>query len=244
VTPSERLLHGVLLERAVVSAALFGSDRSVDQRGAELPVGSLGDVAAAVRHVFRQTSPPIHVLDLAYANGRVVLVPWGDSVLFLHANAAIDLDALLARVRGEVPPVHVLRDGAAAADRAAAAPPAVSPTVVLEVLNAISLVARATLGGPVIRNYLRRALKELEGAYAVLAELNVDLEGRVSLRDSSIADATLGRAAGALARAFLVRASVVVPELGSLDLRAIAAANTAMLEANGFFAIDTEKGKP
>ncbi|MEM9695559.1 MAG: hypothetical protein AAGA56_23645 [Myxococcota bacterium] len=108
--------------------------------------------------------------------------------------------------------------------------------VVLEAAaRAVVSHVAATLGGPVIRNYLKRSQKALLGDYPWLASIDVSIAGELSF--GSVLDAVErpGPAMGAWMKGFMERAGAIVPDIDR-DLRGVVSeASVATLDRCGFF---------
>jgi hypothetical protein len=232
-------LAGALALRGV---ALFGADRAM------LASGRLGGsdaqllaLAGSARQLFRQTQPPLSWINLEFTLGHVAVLLVGDNLLLLRSDAPLDpalvqaalaaRAAALAAFSGE--PRASLATGTGGASAATTAPPSPAHLAAraLEALNVVARAARGVLGGPVVRNYLRKARTDLREP--VLEGYQVDLEGVVTLPDGQ--PAATPRPLGAWAGALRTRASAVVPELGRGSLRAITPDHAAELAATGFY---------
>lgn len=123
-------------------------------------------------------------------------------------------------------------DGTPAAERQ----PATEPREALvEVMNRLSRIAAKTLGGPVVRNYLKKSQGALTDEHPALAPFAIDLKGTITCSALDEADPReLGPAVRAWADAFLRRAAQVVPELDRIDLGELTDDLASLLEPNGF----------
>ncbi len=225
-----QLLDRVMRDDIVDGAALFSPNRAVVQRGLQ-PGGDLAEIATTVRHVFRETHPAVRVVELVYPRIRVLLLPAHESVLMLIAHGG-NLASLMATV--EAATAEMTSQVASPRAAVEVAPTAPEPLAPVEALNAVLAVVRGSLGGPVIRNYLKSAQKTLGNDLLEPAVLGLD--GRVTWRDPADRfDPKLARAVGVWLRAFLERCKVVAPALGSIDLRAATGDIGRGLEPHGFF---------
>lgn len=245
-----------LIERAlrsadVEAAALFGADRSVLHRGFGAHLPALSEVAATLRHVFKETSPAVRTLDLRFADGRIVVLPIDDDVLVLRTSSDASVEALVAelsvertaervyidtRQRPQTPRAPVLARAPSARDAAPARAEDAPPTLALDALARLVEHARQGLGGPVIRNYLRKARERL-GAPEALRPFEIELSGKVGARDP-VADPETVRAVGRWARTFLALAGTVAPDIAAVELRALMGELAPRLERLGFFDAD------
>lgn len=105
----------------------------------------------------------------------------------------------------------------------------------LDILAAAAEQALKTLGGPVVRNYLRKSRKRLtEDHRSQLDDVDIDLEAQLdaaSLRDDPAVIAALG----AWTRAFIHQTAAVIPEMTRIDLDVLAGDAAPTLAAAGFF---------
>jgi hypothetical protein len=223
---------------AVSGLALLGADRHVLAVG--LLSGSdvgLAELASSARQLFRQTQPPLDWLALEFMSGHVAVMPVGDCLLVLQSDVALVADHVVAQV---TPRLIALTTAATNHTVSGAPPPAIvqhvaSPELMaqhaLEVLNRVARAARAGLGGPVVRNYLRKTRTAL--AEPSLEIYQVDLEGVVT-HDGAQPFATCA-ALGAWAQATRTRASVVITDLARVSLRELAGDLAGNLDGSGFF---------
>jgi hypothetical protein len=134
-------------------------------------------------------------------------------------DPAVDLDAVrrvMAAVKPEMRGAVLTFDEAevvlAPAQQAATQQAVVRPErgVTLEALNDLVERTRASLGGPVMRNYWKKAREEIVAAYPALDAYRVSLDGRISAGGGGegTPEALL-----AWARAFLARACAIAPSL-------------------------------
>jgi hypothetical protein len=239
----------------VEGAALVGVQQNVLSDRLDPFSEHLIDIASTARHVFRETQPALHFLDLRFERGRVLLLPLGRVILLLRARAEIEANTLVGLIR---PHTAALSDFESSAPSlpppslAPAAPPSLAPAAppspapaapdrlpqgaAIEALQRVIDRARQDLGGAVLRNYLRRTQRDLQGRYPALEHFDIDLSGQITPRGAQPPDeASLAAAAGVWCRATLDRAAIVVPELGRLDLRAVVGRLAPGLESAGFF---------
>jgi hypothetical protein len=102
-------------------------------------------------------------------------------------------------------------------------------------MNRLSRIAAKTLGGPVVRNYLKKSQGALTDEHPALAPFAIDLKGTITCSALDEADPReLGPAVRAWADAFLRRAAQVVPELDRIDLGELTDDLASLLEPNGF----------
>jgi hypothetical protein len=228
---SAALLERVMGDSEIYAAAIFGADRSVAHLGFDERILGLTNVAATLRHVFRETTPPVRSLDLRFRSQRLLAAAIDDDLLLVRASLSAQIERLLRTVSEARTEPSAPR----AAPSAPVRPPGgLSPTLPFDALALVVEEARLRLGGPVIRNYLRKS-RETVPARERLREVEIDLSGRVTPKVVPIQhDPELARAMGAWARAFLQAASVVVPELAALDLRKVTARLGSELDAAGF----------
>lgn len=237
-----RAFQQVTSTPGVEGAALVGVHQNVLSDRLDPFSEHLVGIASTARHVFRETQPSLHLLDLRFERGRVLLMPLGRVILLLRAPAEIEASALVALIQphaaalGDFDPLVPSVPPPALTAPAEALPRGAA----LQLLQQVIDRARQDLGGAVLRNYLRRAQRDLLPRYPVLEHFDVDLAGLITPRNAqALDDRTLAAAAGAWCRATLERAAVVVPELGRADLRALAGRLAPGLESAGFFDFPT-----
>jgi len=163
----------------------------------------------------------------------------GQAVPGLAAAPAPVYDPEAARARaGETTSARASRSGdvATQSSRSIERLPASEPrAAMVEVMNRLSRVATSVLGGPVVRNYLKKSQSTLTDDHPSLAPFAIDLKGMVTCSDLDDVDAReLGPAVRAWASAFIDRASQVVPELASTDLGELTSDLDPLLRPNGF----------
>ena len=220
-------IGGVALmsDRSVVtSGSLAGSDRH------------LFALASAARHLFRQTQPALQWIQLEFGHAAVAMLPVGDHVLVLRSETALTPTVVFAAVAVHHDALHAMA-AALAIERAvevaskASGGPGDFAAHSLEALNLLVRAARVELGGPVVRNYLRKTRTSV--ADPSLEPYDVALDGSVTLATG--AATALPRALGTWAEATRVRASTVYLDLGRTTLRAITAPLATQLAGSGFY---------
>jgi hypothetical protein len=242
---AQALVERALRNADVEAAALFGVDRSVLHRGFGADAPALSEVAATLRHVFRETSPAVRSLDLRFAEGRILALPVEEDVLIVRAKVDASIEGLLASLDAArtAERVHIdtsTRSGTAHAPAPMPMPlpaPASVPdaALALEALDLLVARARGSLGGPVVRNYLKKSRERL-GAPEALRPFEIELSGKITLRDpTTLREPGTLRAVGRWARAFLELAGAVAPDLGAEDLRALLGPISEPLGREGFF---------
>ncbi len=220
-------IGGVALmsDRSVVtSGSLAGSDRH------------LFALASSARHLFRQTQPALQWIQLEFGNAAVAMLPVGDHVLVLRSETPLTPTVVFAAVAAHHDALNAMAAALATQRGAEAASTANDRPIdlaahALEALNLVVRAARVELGGPVVRNYLRKTRTSL--AEPSLEPYDVALDGSVTL--AAGAATALPRALGAWAEATRVRASTVYLDLGRITLRAITAPLATPLAGAGFY---------
>jgi len=163
------------------------------------------------------------VADLLYAEGRLILaVRSGGGLLVAMGSPSMDLERIRACACSEVDADEPV---AAPLDQVSSAPRLRAAETIDDVSNWVSRVtvaARVSLGGPVIRNYLKKSIAALLPEHPILASLKIDLAGAVSFEDAAgESPIDMAAAVAALLESFVLRAVVVAPELRGLDLVAL-----------------------
>jgi hypothetical protein len=215
--------------------AVVVADGRMGHRGFGADVARLEAVIRAARQLLRDTTPAIEVVDFRFDQGRAIVGSVDDRTVILRTTSVDDAGAILRGAAGDARSIEDELGGPTSR--------AVEPAVVLarettrgDVAAAMNLVlveARRHLGGPVIRNYLKKARLPAP----TLQAITIGLDGRVT--DPSGDDAAseeLVESAGDWLRGFLVQASVVAPELAALDVGAVTAEHDAALRPLGFYA--------
>jgi hypothetical protein len=223
--------------------AVVVADGRMGHRGFGPGVAKLEAVLRAARQLLRDTTPAVEVVDFRFADGRAIVSSIDQRVVLVRTTSSGDAAAIL---RGAASDARTIEDeltqAPAPASSLVLAAALAAPTreTVTSAMNSVLLEARKHLGGPVIRNYLKRS----RGDVAALGAITVGLDGKVA--DPSGADAAsedLVAGAGAWLRAFLTQASVVAPELSALDIVAITTEHDAALRPLGFYS-DNPTGQP
>lgn len=215
----------------VLGLALVADDGRVAQRGFSANHDDLETILGVARHLIRETTPSVDHIELSFANGRIVFGNVGDRVVLVRAMIGPEARVVLDAARGEAFALAAGGDEARPLV-APSEPPRVSRATLVAAVNLVVEAARRDLGGPVIRNYLKKA----RGPAPILASLTIGLDGKVADPSSADdADVELGRATGRWVRAFLAMASVVAPSIGALDLVAITSGLADPLRAIDFF---------
>jgi hypothetical protein len=171
--------------------------------------------------------------------------PVGDAVVLVQTrsvadarivlrDSALDADAISAELdalgSGQVP-----RAGEVTVD---AAPVEALRLHVAQALNAVLAEAKKHLGGPVIRNYLKKSRPDAKE----LANVTLGLDGQVTdPAPEQLATEELGQSAGEWLEAFFVQASVVAPELRDIDVLAVTAEQEAFVRPLRFYAACTTR---
>lgn len=232
---------GSLLSGGALGAAVVDPEAAILQSRLDDRVEVLRDLARSFEPVARSASPPLRLLELGFADRRLVLVPAAHRMIAFTVDHDADPHAILDHAEREIASLDaaagtLTSEASAAADEAPEEETAeeTQGAALLEVINRVSARARETLGGPVVRNYLKKARADLNEER--LEVLRVDLAAFVSLPDgeSLAAPATLGPAMRAWAEAFLARAAAVVPELAEYDLDRASRDLAPILETTGF----------
>ncbi|MCU0654011.1 MAG: hypothetical protein MUF64_01550 [Polyangiaceae bacterium] len=231
----------------VEGAALVGVQNHVLSERLDGEADALENAVASLRLLFRATEPAVRSLDLRFQGGRLLVIPVGGSLLVLRASLSTDLGVVLERsdaqasvlgrfgqentevpeAAGSLLPLAPLPEELPAPEGTALAGAA------LQGLARVIEAARKVLGGPVLRNYLRRTQQELAARWPWLATLQVDLNAAVSGVVEGQPEA--GLALGCWAQRVLARASTVVPELGKLDVDSITEDLREPLRRSGFY---------
>jgi hypothetical protein len=243
-----RALEDAFGAHAVSALALFSADRDVYHRGFGDDVSALGEVAATLRHVFRETSPVVDTIDLRFETARLLAMLLDESVLVVRVPDDLVPDALMTIARRHLAEraaaasSPLAGEAEAAGEERAAPTPSTSPepaalTLAIEALGRVTTHARTSLGGPVIRNYLRRARAAL-GEPASLRVFDVDLKGEVRASVET-ADDEVVTDAGQWCGEFLRQVAAIAPELARSDLRALMGPLAATLASRGFFGAQT-----
>jgi hypothetical protein len=237
----------------IVALAVVIPDGRVAQRGFGGDGPAIEPVLRAARQLLRETTPAIDAVDFRFALGRAVVGSVGDRVVLVRTasnddaravlrDAALDANALSAELESVEPPASVTAKVLAVdtgAPAAAAAKPAQAQARREHVVVALNLVlaeAKKHLGGPVIRNYLKKS----RGDANELANVALGLDGQVTdPAPEQLATEELGARAGGWLDAFLVTASVVAPDLRELDVVALTKELEPLLRPLQFYAAHT-----
>jgi hypothetical protein len=240
----------------IVALAVVIPDGRVAQRGFGGDAAAIEPVLRAARQLLRETTPAIDVVDFRFALGRAVVGSVGDRVVLVRtasnddaravlSNAAMDANALSAELESAEAPASVtakvlaVDPGAPAVPEAVAAAPAQARREhVATALNLVLVEAKKHLGGPVIRNYLKKS----RGDANELANVAIGLDGQVTdPAPEQPATEELGARAGGWLDAFLVTASVVAPDLRELDVVALTKELEPLLRPLQFYAAHTTR---
>jgi hypothetical protein len=236
----------------IVALAVVIPDGRVAQRGFGREAAAIEPVLRAARQLLRETTPAIDAVDFHFALGRAVVGSVGDRVVLVRTasnddartvlrDAAMDANAMSAELESVEPPASVTAkvlavDTAAPAAPAAAAPAQARREHVAKALNAVLAEAKKHLGGPVIRNYLKKS----RGDANELANVALGLDGQVTdPAPEQLATEELALRAGGWLDAFLVTASVVAPELRELDVVELTKELEPLLRPLQFYAAHT-----
>jgi predicted regulator of Ras-like GTPase activity (Roadblock/LC7/MglB family) len=226
------LLESLSTVEGVRAAALFGADKRVVECGFGERVLALAEAAATARHIFKETHPIVRLLSLEYQTARILLMSIDGGVLVIEAQERANIRLILRSVE----------DFTTVVQSSEKAPESDVPCAPLEAMNLISRASRVHLGGPVIRNYMKKAQTELLAKHSHLRHFTVGLDGSIAKIDETSNGDNVGPALGAWARAFLVRVAIVVPELAGTDLRHLTQPILRQLEPTGFFINDEHGG--
>lgn len=225
-------------------------------------LAQLATAAATARHLFRDAAPPVAAFELRFAACAVVFLPWGRGVVVVTTatQALSELVEALLRARermgvgtvftgyGDRRPSQPPRAPSAVPPSlpAAAAPltaeaegdldalPADFRDALEGFLNAVHGAAKERIGGPVIRNYLKRTKVTSDG---VVGGSEVGLDGRISLPKMAISVAEAASVVAWIIR-FKEAASSIAPELAELPLRELGGPQAAPLVAARCFGSD------
>jgi hypothetical protein len=233
----------------IVALAVVIPDGRVAQRGFGGEAVAIEPVLRAARQLLRETTPAIDVVDFRFASGRAVVGSVGDRVVLVRTasnddaravlrDAALDANALSAELESVEPPASVTAKVLTVEAARAAAPIQARRAHVAMALNLVLAEAKKHLGGPVIRNYLKKS----RGDANELANVAVGLDGQVTdPAPEQPATEELAERAGAWLDAFLVTASVVAPELRELDVVALTKELEPLLRPLQFYAANTTR---
>jgi hypothetical protein len=233
----------------IVALAVVIPDGRVAQRGFGEEAAAIEPVLRAARQLLRETTPAIDAVDFRFALGRAVVGSVGDRVVLVRTasnddartvlrNAAMDANALSAELESVEPPASVTAKVLAVEAARAAAPLQARREHVAMALNLVLAEAKKHLGGPVIRNYL----KKTRGDANELANVALGLDGQVTdPAPEQPATEELAERAGGWLDAFLVTASVVAPDLRELDVVALTKELEPLLRPLQFYAAHTTR---
>lgn len=181
------------------AAAVWRHDIGVVSAGAIGKDEELAELASRARQIFRQTHPVVTHLHLEFASTTLSVVMYGEDVLLLRSSrmfALTDVVAALQPIANGTGsrPRPATPHGAAVVGTAAMADgetPVATPTgttrprgderVALEAVNLVVTFLRNTVGGPVLRNYLKKSRVTLLDSLPNLASYDIDLRGEISL---------------------------------------------------------------
>lgn len=217
------VVHAILGDPHVSAAAVLDDNAQVFERGFGERAPQLVETARVLSAMFRRASPPMAVADLLYAEGRIILAARsGGGLLVAMGSPSMDLERIRACARSEA---NDDAPEAAPLDQVSSAPRLRAAETIDDVstwVSRVTVAARVSLGGPVIRNYLKKSISALLPAHPSLATLKVDLAGAVSFEDAGGEDPVdMAAAVTALLESFVLRAAVVAPELRSIDIVAL-----------------------
>jgi len=215
-------LIGALIEHGALGAAVVDPEAAVLQSRLDDRVEVLRDLARSFSPVARQMNPPARRLELGFGDRRLVLLPSGQRMVAFTVGTDTSIDALLAEAE---PALAALAGGTLAAPSPQPAPTVAVPATpqaqlaaLLAAVNRVAEHAGRTLGGPVVRNYLKKSRETAEDPR--LDEIRLDLSGRASLPDDhGIEDpGDLGASVRLWVDAFVQRASAVDRDIADLDV--------------------------
>ena len=213
--------------------AVVIADGRMGHRGFGADVSGLEAILRAARRLLRDTTPAIDVVDFHFDRGRAIVGSFDERTVIVRTTSGEDAGAIL---RGAAGDARRIEEELAAPALQQVAPPVVAePTrgLVALAMNAVLVEARKHLGGPVIRNYLKRSRPD---APALLA-ITIGLDGRVADPSSDDrATEELVASSGDWLRGFIAQASVVAPELSAIDVVLVTAEHDAVLRPLGFYA--------
>jgi hypothetical protein len=204
------LVSALSSTRNVTAAAIFTFRREVIGNNMSQAAEALTDVIATARHVLFRTDPPVRLIDVAFAESRVLLIPFGRDVVVVRGDRALEVSDVLACVRsGDT------REGnSEVSDISKETPRPNTSTEGLEdgiaiVMRAV-MASRACVGGAVIRNYLKKAQAELAESHPSLGTMHVELDGRVTQAEGSRLESSAARE---WATALITRVRRIAPDL-------------------------------
>ena len=223
-------IEAILRSPGVLGAGFIGADRTVLSSRLGASTDQLLQISAASRAIFRDVNPT-H-LDLRFSGGRVVLMPSADGLVLVKASASASAAELRALVTGIASSVET-------GGVAKAAPPATASTIddtteATAVLRAVVGALRRHLGGPVVRNDLRRNLPSEGPARAYLAAFAIGLDASLTPPTSAPPKGAT-QAIGVWAASVLADGQGIIPALAELSLRDIAGDRAPTLAPSGFF---------
>jgi hypothetical protein len=227
------VVHSILGDPQVSAAAVVDEDARVFERGFGDRTPQLVATAKVLSRMFHRSSPPMALADLLYAGGRLILISRSaGGLLVAMGSPSIDVERLRACAAADAPEAESHR---APSEEQASAPRIRAAETISDISAWVARVttrARASLGGPVIRNYVKKCIAGLLSEHPVLGSLKVDLAGAVSFEDATDEDpVAMASAIAALLASFVDRASVVAPELRELDVSALRGSRSAETES-------------
>jgi len=228
----EQVVGHIAADPRIVAAGIFAEDRGAWSVGLAADSEALRKIIATTRHLLLKTQPPAQKIEFNFARSRLVLTQLESVIVLLQVRGPQDVSDLLhsivERVRAAQSQSH--HRAPVDADRA------------LSLLNRIVASARKSIGGPVIRNYLKKSRAQISTQYPSLDRFDVSLSGEVTQPPSSLnRDARDIESIGAWARAFVTIAATVAPDLHRLNVRELSGDDEHALDASGFFQSSHER---
>ena len=236
------LLKRALEHPDVRAAAVVGTERRLIQGRFDDRADAVMELAQMARQLFRETRPEPAYADLELDRGRLVLVPVGDAVLVMEADRRFQAPVLLSGLTDALEDVaggtEITRRILAIPSDATGSlpsPDATAPqddgpdlTDIVMIINAATGLAKVHLGGPVIRNYLKKSRDSLLASAPRLDGFEIDYEGVVTAEGIEPgSNRELARAVRAWMTAFFNRSASMVPALGAVDVEILTAGLTA-----------------
>lgn len=182
------------------AAAVWRADIGIVSEGVLGQDEALADLASRARQIFRQTHPTVTHLHLEFAATTLSVVMYGDDVLLLRSSKMFALTDVVAALQpiangtGSRPRPATMNagqpnagTGTAASSAASSANvdgvrrPPVDQRIALDAVNLVITFLRNTVGGPVLRNYLKKSRVTLLDSLPNLASYDIDLRGEISL---------------------------------------------------------------
>jgi len=256
-----QLLQRAVARPGVEAAAIVGTERRVLQARFDENLQPALEIAQACRQLFRETTPPLRLLQLRFTHANLLVLPAGGHVLLVRAEKGLDptelrrqLDSALNALAESEAITHS-RDATATGEQQPEAetgnphPPSEAHdaglrtgtsvdapsghALLLAVMEAAVGRARPLLGGPVLRNYLKRTRAPLLAAAPELEELDIDIDGGLD-GDLRGEPSSLAPHMRRWVESFLERAARVVPEIAEVDVDDLLPEHATQLTALGF----------